>query len=47
VIKLPRHLVGLFTCDMLIYPWDTINQSNLPFHSSICNILMECICLHV
>jgi hypothetical protein len=39
VIKLPRHLVGLFTCDMLVDPWDTTNRSNLPFHSSICNIL--------
>jgi hypothetical protein len=33
-------VVGLFTHDMLIDPWDTTNQSNLPFHSSICSILI-------
>jgi hypothetical protein len=34
-----KALVGLFTLDMLVNPWDTTNRSNLPFHASICNIL--------
>jgi hypothetical protein len=39
VIKLSRHLVGLFIHNMDRGPWDTTNQSSLSFHSSVHNIL--------